>query len=285
MRLLAAVAVFLATLSEGTGAQAPGPQYPSWDVVVVAHRGLSAGFPENTLAAFRNGIAGGVDAIELDLRGTADGEVVVLHDHTLDRTTDGRGEVARMTLQEIKTLDAGRHAGARFSGERVPTYQEVLELAAGSRVHLLLDIKQGGRLSHERVVRLTERHAATLRVIVGVRSVEDLREFRALNPNLRTLGFVPSVDSIDAFAAAGVDIIRLWPEWIAADAGLVQRVHALGTPVWVTAGTLPRDGLDALIRRNVNGILTDLPEILAPLVADIRTRANSDPRTPRSEKR
>lgn len=283
MRLLATVAVSLATLSEWTGALSQGPQYLSSDVVVVAHRGLSAGFPENTLAAFRNVIASGVDAIELDLRGTADGEVVVLHDDTLDRTTDGRGEVARMTLQGVKALDAGRHAGARFSGERVPTYREVLELAAGTRVHLLLDIKQGGRLSHERVVRLTERHAATLRVVVGVRSVADLREFRALNPNLRTLGFVPSVDSIAAFVAAGVDIIRLWPEWMAADAGLVERVHALGKPVWVTAGALPRDGLDVLIRRNVNGVLTDLPEILAPLVADIRARANARP--PRPENR
>jgi hypothetical protein len=80
-----------------------------------------------------------------------------------------------------------------------------------------------------------------LRVIVGVRSVADLREFRALNPNLRTLGFVEDVASIDEFVRAGVDMIRLWPEWIFANRDLVARVHALGTPVWTTAGTLPRD--------------------------------------------
>ena len=68
---------------------------------------------------------------------------------------------------------------------------------------------------------------------------------------------------------------RLWPEWIAADTGPVERVHGLGKPVWVTAGTLPREGLDTLIRRGVNGILTDLPEVLAPLVAEIKDRPNT----------
>ncbi len=245
---------------------------------MVAHRGLSAGFPENTLAAFRNAIAGGVDAIELDLRRTADGEIVVLHDETVDRTTDGRGPLSRMTLREVRALDAGRHAGDRFAGERVPTYQDVLDLARVSGVSLLLDIKESDRVSHEYIVSLTSRHDATERVIAGVRSVADLRVFRALSPGIRALGFVPDVASIEAFDAAGVDFIRLWPEWIDADPGLVGRVHALGRPVWVTAGTLPQDELQKLIRRGVDGILTDLPEVLLPLVADLRPRGRAHTR-------
>lgn len=236
--------------------------------MVVAHRGLSAGFPENTLAAFRNAIAGGVDALELDLRRTADGEIVVLHDETVDRTTDGRGPLSRFTLREVKALDAGRHAGDRFAGERVPTYQDVLDLTRASGVGLLLDIKESDRASHEYIVSLTSRNDATGRVIVGVRSVEDLRTFRALSPGIRALGFIPEVASIEAFDSAGADLIRLWPQWIDADPGLVGRVHALGRPVWVTAGTMPRDGLQTLIRRGVDGILTDLPDVLLPLVAD-----------------
>jgi len=238
--------------------------------VVVAHRGLSAGFPENTLAAFRNATAAGVDAIELDLRRTADGEIVVLHDETVDRTTDGHGPLSRITLQGLKLLDAGRHAGERFAGERVPTYQEVLESTRASGAGLLLDIKESDRTSHEHIASLTSRHDATGRVIVGVRSVGDLRAFRALSPGARTLGFVPDLGSIEAFAAAGVDIVRLWPEWIDADPGLVGRVHALGRPVWVTAGTMPKGALQALIGRGVDGILTDLPEVLLPLVAGSR---------------
>jgi glycerophosphoryl diester phosphodiesterase len=251
-------------------AQAPSAAYPAWDVVAVAHRGLSAGFPENTLAAFRSAIAHGAQAIELDLRGTADGEVVVLHDATVDRTTNGRGDVTGMTLREVRALDAGNHAGAAFAGEHVPTYEEVLQLVKGTGVALLLDIKISPVLDKARVVRLTERHGATLSVIVGVRSVADLREFRALNPNLRTLGFMEDVAAIDAFVQAGIDIVRLWPPWIHADPALVTRLQARGKPVWTTAGALPREELSTLIRMGVNGILTDLPEVLAPLLAELR---------------
>jgi glycerophosphoryl diester phosphodiesterase len=274
--------------------------YPAWNVVLVGHRGLSPGYPENTLAAFRNSIALGVDVIELDLRGTADGEVVVLHDETLDRTTDGSGPVTALTLAQIKALDAGSYLDARFSAERIPTYQEVLQLARGTGVKLLLDIKLSDALDKERIVRLTEQFRASLDVIVGVRSVEDLREFRLLNPNLRTLGFVPEATDVEAFVQAGVDMIRLWPEWIVADrdtrscrrsywlrqkltqhgklpdAGsascLVQQVHELGRPVWTTAGEAARQQLDELIRLRVNGILTDVPEELAALLTDIEAQ-------------
>jgi hypothetical protein len=127
-------------------------------------------------------------------------------------------------------------------------------------------------LSKARVVRLTERYGAVLNVIAGVRSVEDLREVRALNANIRTLGFVDDIASIAAFVRTAADMIRLWPEWIFADRSLVGRVQALGVPVWTTAGTLPRAELDALIRMGVNGVLTDVPDVLATLVADIRAR-------------
>jgi len=262
--LAAALSAVLMSFGAVQCAERPSP---ATNVVVVAHRGLSAGFPENTLAAFRNAIDGGVDAIELDNRRTADGEIVVLHDETVDRTTDGRGRLSDVTLQELRALDAGRHAGDRFAGERVPTYQEVLQLTQESGVGLLLDIKESDRASHERIVSLTSSHGATGRVIVGARSVADLRAFRALSPGIRALGFVPEVGSIEAFAAAGADLIRLWPEWIDAEPGLVGRVHALGRPVWVTAGAMPQGELQALIGKRVDGILTDLPEVLLPLVA------------------
>jgi glycerophosphoryl diester phosphodiesterase len=269
MRLLFVAALLIA----GTSlllAQAPAATSPQWDVVAVAHRGLSAGYPENTLAAFKSAIGLGVQAIELDLRGTSDGEVIVLHDATVDRTTNGHGDVTGLTLREVKALDAGSSAGVAFAGERVPTYEEVLQLVKGTGVTLLLDIKISPVLNKARVVRLTERHGAVLNVIVGVRSVADLRDFRALNPNLRTLGFVESVAGIDEFVRAGIDIVRLWPEWIHADPALVERLHALGKPVWTTAGTLPRQELQSLIRRGVNGILTDAPDVLTRLLAERR---------------
>lgn len=117
MKLLYLAAMLTASTSVLL-AQAPRAADPAWEVVTVAHRFLSAGFPENTLAAFKSAITHGVQAIELDLRGTADGEVVVLHDATVDRTTNGRGNVTGMTLHEVRALDAGSHAGAAFAGQQ-----------------------------------------------------------------------------------------------------------------------------------------------------------------------
>lgn len=234
----------------------------SRSVVFVAHRGgIVPGYPENTLLAYRQAIALGVHAIEIDLRGTNDGEVVIMHDETVDRTTDGSGKVSDLTLAELRALDAG-------SGERVPTYEEVLRLVAGTGVTLLLDIKQSRVLDKEKVVRLTENHNAVLNVIVGARSLEDLRAFRILNPNLRTLGFIPSVDDIESFVGAGVDIVRLWPKWIYADNDLVKKVHNLGRPVWTTAGDANRDELGDLVKLGVNGILSDSPILVRSLTRD-----------------
>lgn len=262
--------------------------HPDWDVVVVAHRGMISGYPENTLAAYRRSIALGYPAIEIDLRATSDGHIVVLHDDTVDRTTSGSGEVGHMTLAEIQSLDAGSYADPRFADQRIPTYQDVLEAVYGTGTKLVLDIKPCDALDHERVVRLTEQYGAALDVIVGPRSLADLREFKGLNPNLRALGLVPGPESeppdpelIMEFTRAGADMIRLWPSWIVADrqgqhgkSPLIGRLHDLGKPVWCTADTLyqdispehPREDLSELVRLGVNGIITDVPELLREIL-------------------
>lgn len=104
--------------------------------LVYAHRGSSAAFPENTLLAFRKAIEAGADGLELDLHATADGTVVVIHDRSLERTTNGRGYVDEQSLEAVREVDAG-------SGERVPTLVEVLDLAGG-RLHVDLEVKQPG---------------------------------------------------------------------------------------------------------------------------------------------
>src|SRR5437868_2438851 len=101
--------------------------------LIIAHRGASAYEPENTLRAFELAIQQGAQMIELDLHSTADGQVVVIHDPTLDHTTNLRGRVDQLTLEQIKRADAGK-------GERVPTLDEVLDLTAG-KVRLYLEIK------------------------------------------------------------------------------------------------------------------------------------------------
>ncbi|MGI5222872.1 glycerophosphodiester phosphodiesterase [Nocardia sp. CA-290969] len=257
----------------------------STGVTVVAHRGLAPGLPENTPAAFRGAIALDVDAIEIDLRVTADGHLVVMHDDTVDRTTNGHGRVADLTLDRIKSLDAGSIAGPGFSAERVPTYREVLEIVQGHRTQLLLDIKDCPPEAKAEIVGLTDYFDAAQKVIVGPRTVTDLRAFERLDPRLRTLALVPGrtdlppdPSDIAAFIDAGADIVRLWPAWLLTDhhAGvrLMESVMARRVPVWTCADSLygdisadtPENDLGRLVDIGVTGILTDLPETLLGIV-------------------
>tara|TARA_Y100001980_G_scaffold46067_2_gene28293 strand:- start:89404 stop:90345 length:942 start_codon:yes stop_codon:yes gene_type:complete len=95
---------------------------------VCAHRGAMSTHPENTLSAFKAAIESGAHMIEFDVHLTKDSQLVVIHDYTVDRTTDGQGQVADLTLDQIKELDAGSHKSAKFAGERVPTLAEALEV-------------------------------------------------------------------------------------------------------------------------------------------------------------
>lgn len=269
--------------------------YPGDEITLVNHRGLSPGYPENTLVAFRNSIAMGVDAIEIDLRATKDGEIVIMHDDTVDRTTDGAGKVSDLTLAQIKALDAGSYAGAQFAGQKVPTFEEALATAKGTGVRLLLDIKTAAVT--ERSVRLAEQYGMVDQVIVGPRTVQNLKDFKALDPNLTTLGFIATPADAKPMIEAGVDYIRLWPYWIlpsrddaackveyaarvaAFERGerdhpgsascLLQQVNDMGAPVWSTVNDLDYAGMDELARLGVTGILSDLPAELDRLLEDV----------------
>src|SRR5689334_6804051 len=109
-------------------------------VVVIAHRGEHLDHPENTLPAIDAAIALGVDYVTIDVRTTADGVLVLSHDPTVDRCTDGHGAVAAMTLAQIQALDAGIRSGPEFAGTRIPTLDEALDLARG-RAGLYLNVR------------------------------------------------------------------------------------------------------------------------------------------------
>ena len=237
------------TLMAGAGGSTKSVEF-------IAHRGgVVSGYPENTLATFRRAIEQGVDAIEIDLRGTKDGQIVIMHDETVDRTTDGTGKVADLTLAELRALDAGR-------GERIPTYEEVLRLVEDTGVTLLLDIKPNPALDKVQVVRQTEEHNALRRVIVGPRTLEDLLTLRALNPDLRVLGFIRTPSDSEAFLKAGADIIRLWLGWVYANPERITEIQRSGKLVWTTAGDASRKEMERLIEFGVDGIILDRPELV-----------------------
>ncbi|HEY3082092.1 MAG TPA: glycerophosphodiester phosphodiesterase family protein [Chloroflexota bacterium] len=110
---------------------------------LLAHRGASGYAPENTMAAFERALALKADGLETDLRASKDGVLVLIHDERVDRTTDGEGLVADMTLEELRRLDAGGSYNPRFAGERIPTLDDLLE-RFGGRLPLCLEVKQPG---------------------------------------------------------------------------------------------------------------------------------------------
>ena len=146
---------------------------------VVAHRGGRAGGPENTLEAMRLGVAAGADAIELDVHCCAGGDVVVIHDETVDRTTDGRGAVGEMTLADLRSLDAGCRftpvPGARGAATaRIPTLDEVFEEFPDTAI--IIELKTSAASAATRAI--IERHAAEDRCIVDSFHADALEIFR-----------------------------------------------------------------------------------------------------------
>lgn len=238
---------------------------PPRAVSVVAHRGLAEGVPENTIAAFRQSIERGLGIIELDVRTTGDGHLVILHDETVDRTTDCTGLVADLTLDRIKSCDAGWPS---HSGERIPTFAEVLDFVRNRPVRLLLDVKPGTSIQH--ILReVRGRHAET-KVILGLRRTVDVTHVRTEAPAVTVLAFMPNLSDASQFSAAGADIIRLWSDWVESNPGVVARAQSLGSKVWIMVGRkLPKNdngwrSLHArMISTGADGLITNRPELIS----------------------
>jgi glycerophosphoryl diester phosphodiesterase len=191
---------------------------------IIAHRGASLERPECTLSSIKRAIKVDATAVEVDVRTSRDGQLFILHDATLDRTTDGSGVASELTLAELQKLDAGSWFAERFRGEPIPSLIDAAETCVG-KIDLLLDLKEQGDVYDKRVVEVINEHGDPARTIIGVRSVEQAKRFRKLLPEARQLALIPDVDSIEAFAEAGVEFIRLWPRWLTESDEPVKRVR------------------------------------------------------------
>lgn len=157
-------------------------------VIVIAHRGYSAKAPENTMAAFELALAAGTDGIELDVHLTGDGEIVVIHDDTVNRTTDGKGPVGAFTLAELQALDAGSWFAPEFAGEKIPTLKKVLELLKDKDVLLTIEVKTGLGFEqlNEQLVQLLDRYDFWERTIISSFNHYALAHLVGLKPQART---------------------------------------------------------------------------------------------------
>lgn len=230
---------------------------------IIAHRGASLERPECTLSSIKRAIKVDATAVEVDVRTSRDGQLFILHDATLDRTTDGSGVASELTLAELQKLDAGSWFAERFRGEPIPSLIDAAETCVG-KIDLLLDLKEQGDVYDKRVVEVINEHGDPARTIIGVRSVEQAKRFRKLLPEARQLALIPDVDSIEAFAEAGVEFIRLWPRWLTESDEPVKRVRATGA------------------RLHLNGASASFAETLALLSHDPDSLSSDNPRRQRA---
>lgn len=175
-------------------------EYYKHKVLVAAHRGNSKYFPENTMPAFESALTLDIDMIENDLHMTKDGEIVVMHDHTVDRTTNGTGNIQDMTLAEMKALDAGSWKGPEFAGVKVPTFVEFLELVK-DRKDMMFNIEfkdyphlQGDRayVSCDKCIAMMEEYGIAERSVINSWSGELLEYIdRKYNHKYYLHGYFP----------------------------------------------------------------------------------------------
>ena len=229
----------------------------------VAHRGASALAPENTITAFDRAVELGADAIEFDIHLSRDGELVVIHDDTLDRTTSGTGPVYERSLEELKRLDAGRWFGNGFSGQRIPTLSDVLDRYAG-KVPLALEIKAGSTFFpgiEEKVVSALRERAAIDHAAVASFDHYALRRLKEIEPTIRTAALlVGRPVSLSALAGpAKADGLALEASFVTTTEVEACRAAGLKLVVWVVNEPAQ---MRHFISLGVDGIITDYPDLL-----------------------
>jgi glycerophosphoryl diester phosphodiesterase len=239
-------------------------QPPTRHVVAISHRGEHLHHPENTIPAFEEAIRVGADFIEVDVQTTADGKLVLSHDSTVNRCTDGAGEVRSMTFEQTQRLDAGIKTGAEFAGTRIPTFDSVLSLAHG-RIGVYVDLKNA---TAQAIVDAIQKRDMVERVVIYRGSIPLLKEIQAIDPRLKVMPESRNVDNVKAaidglhpkviaFGASDftVDIIK-----ITKDSGAAVYVDRMGK-------TDAAEGWQSAIDDGADGIQTDLP---GPLVEYLR---------------
>lgn len=230
-------------------------------MVVTSHRGAGSLEPENTLRAIRRAIALGVDQIEIDAQLTKDGHLILMHDATVDRTTNGSGKIANLTLTEIRQFDAG-------SGERVPTLDEALALLTGN---VILQIELKGPGTAQPTVSAVMNAGKEEHVVLTSFMHQELRDVQRLNPRLRLgalWGRLPA-DVIQQMKQLGAEALHVWHEFV--DQPLIAEAHAQGLLVraWNTSNA---EDMRRLIALGVDAIGSDRPDVLLEVCRHVGLR-------------
>lgn len=241
-------------------AQPAAPGRPA-RIAVIGHRGAAGHAPENTAAAFDRGLALGVDGVETDVRATRDGVLVLLHDATVDRTTDGSGAVAELTWAEVAALDAGaRFAGGRhaYGVQRIPRLDAFLD-CYGGRTTFRLEIKARG--VEGAAVRMVRARGLMETAVFTSFQPEAIKAVRSAAPEAQTayLSGAQQFDDavIETALAAGANEVAPRAELV--EPGLVDRAQATGLRVWAW-GVRSQDVLRQAVAGGIGGCTLDYPD-------------------------
>jgi len=237
-------------------------------ILVMGHRGARGLAPENTIASFETARKIGVDFVELDVHVSKDAHLIVIHDATVGRTTDGHGYIKDMNLSEIKALDAGSWFDPRYTREKVPTLTKVLEWSGGE-MPLAIELKGGFEQGVvHRVIDLLWRYDMANEVILISFNHRALQHVKALSPEIRT-GILYVARLVDSIAVARRSVAdALHPNWNYVDRELVRETHAAGLALSTWTVNEPED-MRTLIEMGVDSIGTDYPDRLVAVAEEM----------------
>ncbi|MBT3381195.1 MAG: hypothetical protein HN742_22185 [Lentisphaerae bacterium] len=234
--------------------------------VVTAHRGFSGRYPENTLLAFTRAVELGADIVEFDVRESADGELVVIHDATVDRTTNGSGPVASHTAAELKALNATYWTGTHDSGHQtakpvgdatIPTLEEALVTLSGN-VGLNIQVYTDTPEALKDIITLYRDHGLGDSAFLMLRSFAEAERVRSVCPDVAVCVGEERAN-LERHLAFGVDVLQ--PTKACLSDSYIRRIKETRTPANVFYANSPED-MKLLIDRGVPGIMTDVPDVL-----------------------
>lgn len=236
----------------------------------VAHRGAAGYAPENTIAAFDKAVEMKADYIEIDVQRSKDGELVIIHDTTVDRTTDGTGKVKELTLEQLRALDAGSFMGEQFKGEKIPTFEEILDRYHG-KVGILIELKAPELypgMEESVAQELKERnldHPQNEKIIIQSFNFESMKKMNELLPKVPIGVLTSSITDTSEQAlkefSAYADYFN--PHYGIVTKDLVDQVHSLGMKIssWTVRS---QEAADFLLSMDVDAIITDYPDYVDP---------------------
>jgi len=256
----------------------PTPSVNTSNVLVIAHRGGAGLMPENTLASFKNGIALKSDFIEMDAHLSKDGVPVIIHDPTLERTTDGFGQISNFTLAQLQTYNAAAKSLSISSKEQIPTFAQVLDLAKPANVKVEVEIKvpPQGRYQgiEQKMIDEIVAHDMTDRVQISSFNMDVIKEVKTLNPKIKTVAlmsveFFRTYDLntpktiVDHVTSLGAEIIAVNKDYL--NAKLVQEARARKVTVEVWTVDNESD-IKKFVAMGVDGIISNRPDKLKEVI-------------------